>query len=388
MEIRLITPEDQHAYQHIASHSFARGEPVEFEPDEFLPPDRVRLGAFEKGRLQAQYTILDFELFFGVDKRSCGGIASVACEPSARGRGYAGALIDRSLEVMRERGQFLSLLWPFDQRFYRQYGWDQAGYDWSYTVPLRLLEADPEANHIEPIHSGHFEVLNPIYVAKCKDYHGALVRSQKRWEYLLKPHGKRHPAAYVYRRDGEAEGFAVIRYDEKRDRARANEFVALTPRAYRALLTLFKRHSATVEKFVWNAPMDDILWSLINHWDVKTRLVPSAMGRVVDIQAALHALTPDPASGGTVSVQILDSHAPWNDGTWSVESEGGRVSAQRTDRVPDIRMDIQAFSQAYWGTPSLSDLRRAGRLDVEDERALVFLMSILPSTPVWLADDF
>jgi hypothetical protein len=51
-------------------------------------------------------------------------------------------------------------------------------------------------------------------------------------------------------------------------------------------------------------------------------------------------------------------------------------------------MDIQAFSQAYWGTPCLGDLRRAGRLDVEDEKALVSLMTIFPSTPVWLADDF
>jgi predicted acetyltransferase len=360
LEVHLLSAEDQPAYQHIASHSFARGEPIEFGPDEFLPPDRVRLGVFEYGRLQAQYTILEFELFFGADKRSCGGIASVACEPSARGRGYAGALIDRSLEVMRERGQFLSILWPFDQRFYRRYGWEWTGHDRSYTVPLRLLEADQEADYIEPLFSEYFEALNPIYEAKCKDYHGALVRSQKRWEYLMKPHGKRHPAAYVYRRDGAAEGFAVIRYDEKRDRARANEFVALTPRAYRALLALFKRHSATVEKFVWNAPMDDILWSLINHWDVKTRLVPSAMCRVVDVQAALRALTPDSARGGAASVQVLDSHAPWNDGTWRVESDGGRVSAQRTERYPDIRMDIQAFSEAASPRSEQRDTQTSG----------------------------
>ena len=106
MDIRPITLEDLPAYQIIASRSFARGAPVEIKPEEFMRDDRVRIGAFEGGRLQAQYTILDYHLHFGTDRRPCGGIASVACEPSARGRGYAGALIDRSLEMMRDSGQY------------------------------------------------------------------------------------------------------------------------------------------------------------------------------------------------------------------------------------------------------------------------------------------
>lgn len=388
MDIRLITVEDLPAYKHIASRAFARGGPIDVKPEEFIRDDRVRLGAFESGRLQAQYTILDFHLHFGNDQRPCGGIASVACEPSARGRGYAGALIDRSLEVMRDAGQYLSLLWPFDYRFYRLYGWDWTGYDRSYSVPLQLLETSPEGEHIEPVWDGHFETLGPVYDSKVRRYNGSLVRNQKRWEYLLKPRDNREPATYVYRRDGKEEGFAILRYVEKSDRMRATEFVTLTPRAYRAFLTLFKRHSATVKKMDWSAPMDDPLWSLILNWDIKTKLTPTGMGRIVDVEAAFHALTPSPSIGGSTVIRVSDDHAPWNSGAWRVSSDGGSVRAVKTDHLPDMAMDIQSLTQAYWGVPSLLELRRAGRIDVNREDGFEFAGRLLPATPVWLADDF
>lgn len=180
----------------------------------------------------------------------------------------------------------------------------------------------------------------------------------------------------------------MIRYEEKNEKARASQFVALTPRAYRALLTLFKRHASTVKKFDWSVPMDDFLYSLLAHWDVKTRIYPSAMGRVVDLRAALSALSPSPELAGSAVVRILDPHAPWNDGTWQVIAEGGKVEIRDNVGTPAVSTDIAALSQAYWGTPSLNDLRRAGRLDVHDEKSFEFLHRLLPATPVWLADDF
>jgi predicted acetyltransferase len=297
-------------------------------------------------------------------------------------------LIDRSLEMMRDRGQYLSLLWPFDHRFYRRYGWDWVGHERHYTVPLSLIETSPEGEYVEPVFDGAFEVLNPVYEAKARQYNGPFVRSEKRWEYLLKQRGKKQAACYVYRRDGSAEGLGVIRYDEKKNAARANEFVALTPRAYLGLMTLFKRHAATVKKFIWSVPMDDMLFSLLAHWDVKTQIFPSAMGRVVDVRAALEALSPSSELSGRTLVSISDSRANWNNGVWSVSAEGGRVEAARSAGSVAVSLDVAALSQAYWGTPSLLDLRRARRLEVSDEAAFDFLARLLPPSPVWLADDF
>jgi hypothetical protein len=51
-------------------------------------------------------------------------------------------------------------------------------------------------------------------------------------------------------------------------------------------------------------------------------------------------------------------------------------------------MDIQAFSQAFWGTPSLDQIRAAGRIIVRDETAFATLRTILPRATVFTMDFF
>src|SRR2546421_6453380 len=149
MEIRVITAEHLEEYRHIVSHSFERGMACEMTAEELEGTERF--GVFEGGRLQASMRILPFEMFFGEERRPCGGIAGVACEPAARGRGYAGALLDRSLELMRERGQYLSSLWPFSFAYYRKFGWEWVGPGMEYKVPLDLLPPEAESKHVESL---------------------------------------------------------------------------------------------------------------------------------------------------------------------------------------------------------------------------------------------
>src|SRR5687767_12432736 len=180
MEIRPITAEYLEAYRHIVSHSFERGQGCGITAEQL--GEQERLGAFEDGRLHASLRILDFNMFFGEDRRPCGGIAGVACEPAARGRGYAGALIRRSLELMRERGQYLSSLWPFSFEYYQGYGWEWVGPGRQYKVPLALLPAQEESRFVEPLFEDIPAVLNPTYERYAVRYNGMLVRNDKRWE--------------------------------------------------------------------------------------------------------------------------------------------------------------------------------------------------------------
>src|SRR5438876_1731598 len=134
MEIREITHDDEEAYKHIISRSFERGREVTFPADTIGDPKNPRFGAYENGRLHAALRVLDFQMFFGADRRPCGGIAVVASDPAYRGRGCAGALLRHSLAAMRDVGQYLSSLWPFDFGFYRRYGWEWTGEGIGYKV--------------------------------------------------------------------------------------------------------------------------------------------------------------------------------------------------------------------------------------------------------------
>jgi len=390
VEIRPLIADDFEAHRHIVSLAFARGKTPEFTQDVYEQPDRTRLGAFENGRLQATLGILDFEFVFGEDRRPCGGIFGVASDPAMRGRGFAGALVKRSLESMRERGLYLSSLWPFDFRYYRRFGWEWTGEERTYVVPLELLPSSPESEHVEGVYGVAATVsrCRAIYDPFASQYNGMLARPEDRWEKQVGPAGDRRRAAYVYRRDGRDEGYALFRYGDKEDELRADELIALTRRAYEGLLGVARRHAMTAKKLTWSGPLDDMFPSILTHWDVETKLEPAGMGRVVDARAALEALHPPVDLRGEAVIALRDDHADWNAGPWRIAVEGGRVIVDRTTREPGIRMDIQALTQAYWGAPSLVDLWRWDRVVATDDSQLGLLTALLPPTPVWLHDGF
>jgi predicted acetyltransferase len=134
--------------------------------------------------------------------------------------------------------------------------------------------------------------------------------------------------------------------------------------------------------------MNDMLRSILNHWDVETRIEPAGMSRVVDVKAALEAIPAPQDLRGEAIVSLHDERAPWNTGTWRIVAERGVAQVTRTDREPGAEMDIQALTQAYWGTPSLPDLRQWDRLVVHDETQFGFLSRLLPASAAWLHDDF
>ena len=56
--------------------------------------------------------------------------------------------------------------------------------------------------------------------------------------------------------------------------------------------------------------------------------------------------------------------------------------------APQVSLDIQALSQAYFGTPDLDMVRRAGRLTVHDEKGYAVLRAALDGPPTWMNDEF
>src|SRR5256885_1026195 len=69
----------------------------------------------------------DYRQFFGGRAVPMGGLASVAVDPYARGRGVATALLDRAIVGLREAGQWISALYPSAPPLYRARGWGPVG---------------------------------------------------------------------------------------------------------------------------------------------------------------------------------------------------------------------------------------------------------------------
>ena len=91
---------------------------------EALADGRTLYGVFEDEEVVAVCLLYDFRMRLRAGVAPMGGLGLVGSRPDHRGRGAVRLLLRELLPVMRERGQVVSTLDPFDQGFYRKYGWE------------------------------------------------------------------------------------------------------------------------------------------------------------------------------------------------------------------------------------------------------------------------
>ena len=391
MNIRKLTEEEWEQQYPVWSQAFESGdrEMTQWREWEKDNGDRHAVyGVFDHAGLQATFSLVNMHIHIGPELvLPMGAVNGVAVLPASRGKGYAGAGVRHLLERMRENGQVVSVLEPFSWDFYHNLGYAWIGATRRYAIPSRVLKPSAETEYVRASMPDDRARIENVYTRFAGRYRGMLRRVEHEWRDILNDKPKHHTYTYIYERDGKMEGYLTYR-EGKREETRLREFITLTARAQSGLLGLLRRHDMQIDKFAWNAPADDTLWLQFYHWDVETKLRPHVMGRIVDVAGALAAWKPAQAVDGSLVLAVEDKHAPWNAGNWRITTQGGETSAVVTTDAPDVVLDIQALSQAYFGTPTLSDLRRADRLTVHSEPGYELLRSLLDGPPMWVNDGF
>lgn len=388
MEIREVQEDDFARADYVGSHAFASGIREHNWRKDPNRPDHVTIGVWDESGLQAKAVILAYRVRFGSEVViPMGGIAGVACLPAARGRGYVNAAMRASLERMRDDGQAVSCLFPFSFDFYRKFGWEWVGIHRSYRIESRHFRASGETEHVRQAHPEDRRRVEDCYRTFASRYRGMLERDVREWNAILDDTEKHHTFTFLYERDGQVEGYLTYREPSYKE-TRLREFVANTPRAWKGLLGLLRRHEMQTKRFVWNGPGDDPLWHWLMLWETGYKCEPRTMARVVDLKAALEAWRPDAEKRGSVTFGVRDVCAPWNDGVWRAEFEAGRVWTERVAAEPQVALSIQAFSQAFHGTPSLDEVRSAGHAEVHDDAGYTALRALLQGPPMWMNNAF
>ncbi len=394
-EIRPLEPGDHLRHRELMEQAFGKGSVVPEPEHDAAPSDVANIwGLFAGGELQAALSIVPFQTHWGTQTiLPLGGIAGVATWVEARGNGYVAELLTESLRVMRDRGEVVSALYPFSWSFYRKFGWEWVGEKRTMTLPLRELRAHPEGKSVRDITERDAQAARPkieaVYTTYAKQFRGAFTSETHRWNSRLDHKNGR--AAYVYEYEPTGE-YLLWRY-ENDGRGKVVEWTARTPEGVRAHLSLLHYLGTQCDKAEVTVPSNSPLQAHFMHWDMETKVRPIFMGRVVDFAGAMRVLPPIPdAPNGSLMLAVRDDYAPWNNGTWRVGVENGIVFCDKAPEgtsSPDVAIDTQALSQAFWGYPSLEWLRAAGRIDtVNDETAWTLLFHLLPAHPVYTMDDF
>lgn len=395
-DLRPLTADDRTQIPQLMADAFGRGRVAQPpSPEDAQKPQSLILGIFDGSRLVAAGTIHDVTLTWGESSLRMGGLGGVACVVDHRGRGHVARLLKESLVGMRSAGQPLSGLYPFSYAFYRRHGWEWVGEKRRYTVPLAEIASHPEGEFATLVAvDDALADIKDCYARFTERYHGMTDRQapNPNWWNGLNDRDGRRTYVYVYRdpKTGRADGYLNFRFPEEGgDTGTVGDFFANAPEAYRGLLSILHYYGTQVKKATWTAPVDDILTVHVMHHDLQSIAVPLFMGRVVDVAAAFEQIVVAGDIEGRVVVEIDDPICEWNSGTFALDAEGGRVGVKRAGgEEAGVRLDIQTLSQAFWGQPSLSILRRAGKVDVVDESQFRLLSEILPSTVCYLQDFF
>ncbi|MCU1618806.1 MAG: putative GCN5-related N-acetyltransferase, partial [Modestobacter sp.] len=88
-------------------------------------------------------------------------------------------------------------------------------------------------------------------------------------------------------------------------------------------------------------------------------------------------------------LEVRDRFCDWNDGRWHLWGHPAGAFCDRTDRDPDLVLDVEALSAVYLGGISLAALQGAGRVTEISPGAVTQASTAFrwPVTP-WCPDHF
>jgi len=179
--------EDLAAVEQLAKSAFAIRRPehpaVMQWLEQSLADGRELYGVYDGERLLSVYMLYDYRMRLRCSVVPMGGIGLLCSRMDARGKGAVRFMLEQSLETMREKGHVVSVLDPFDQSFYRKYGWEMF-------ERLQRLELPPGCLAVPDAGDPEHEVVDlpraddaviAFYNDHAREHHNLVQRGEREW---------------------------------------------------------------------------------------------------------------------------------------------------------------------------------------------------------------
>jgi predicted acetyltransferase len=357
----------------------------------------------ESGKGIGSYAQLDLSLFLAGVEISTLGIGAVAVAPHRRSMQVARLMLEHALTEGRSRQTPISMLYPFQHGFYRKLGWAWVGCPYQYRVAAQHLPFYPERVNIHPyVAEMHQEDLQKLYRKAAIAHNGWLHRQPWHWERYLKPRAGRE--IYCYVAEGELQGYIILRFVELPNGlgAIAQEWVALTPAAYRGILGFLASLRDQFRTIIWNTDAVDPFPHLLKE-QCRDPTLPSSdfefglthrfgeigggfMWRLVDVAAALKQRPIQAVAPFAITFQVHDPIL----GNQQVNAEfaQGQIHCITETTATTITLSIEKLTELFCGWRRSRDLLWTGELELTGENILAALDTALETHPPFCWDFF
>jgi predicted acetyltransferase len=312
------------------------------------------------------------------------GLAAVAVDETARRRGVGRELCEHAIRIARDRGDVLSMLYPFRPAFYQGLGWGMTGELHAHRFrPESLGEVGRGAivTRAGPDDSG---AIAGCYDRVAGEMNGMIARTPRIWRSHLEG-----DSTHTYITGGSSvRGYVIVRFgrssapDDKPLFIR--EIVAEDHDAYDALLGWISAQRDAWRLVHYDASPDERFTHRLAEprtpgfhparflWAPVARIIRGPMMRMVDVRAALEKRVRwGPAAPLGFGLHLIDEQVPENEGPFEVEYDGSRVAVKRGNARPQLRMPVAAFAQVFAGELSVREALNLGLAECDGDASAV-----------------
>jgi predicted acetyltransferase len=354
--------------------------------------DRIGLENFrvlrEDGRIIGGLGMYRMGQWFGGRRLASAGIALVGVAPERRAQGAAAHLMASLLRELYDDGTPLSTLYPSTQRLYRKVGYEPAGSQVRYELPISSIGLNDHTLSIHQASPTDRELFDKLAHARAKLTNGNLDRTQGLWQRIFSVPDKT-VYAYLIGEPNEPQGYIIYYQDEQQSgpfHMQVRDMLALTPAAGQRLWTFLADHRSVAESVIWYGPANEPLLNLTSEYKVKTSWPSRWMLRIVDVKRALAERGYPLGVEGALHLEIRDDLLPANQGKFVLTVADGAAEVREGGRG-DLRIDIRGLSPLYSGFFTPAILRTTGQLEAND-RALSLATQIFAGPEPWMTESF
>ena len=268
-------------------------------------------------------------------------IVGVATQEKARGKHLLGELLQMAFQILRSQNFPFVFLMPIAGEIYTPYDFAFVDFRQEYDLAKIHGNSQYQFEKIEPAQ----KVLAPLYETFTKECNSVL-RTDFQWNKLLSVSKVENTQCELIKKNGKNCGYLFIDKDNK-----VTEYINL-------------HNEAT--------------------GDVK----PFMMARCIDVRAALAKLNVSQCSDCSFTILVGDDFVEDNNHLLQITIQNGKLSFESTDVAEDFAMNIDVFTQLYFGVKDVLEFVEKGEILVNNSMKLAALSRLFSKCETYINEYF
>lgn len=343
------------------------------------------IGWFSEDKLVSQLSVYPCQVNIHGVIMHMGGLTGVGTYPEYANLGLMSELIKVGLAGMRERGEWISYLYPYSIPFYRKKGWEIMSERMTFSIlDSQLPKTREVSGYIERRDVDDTDVFE-TYDRYARNNHGAMLRGKIEWEEYWRWENEEERTAAVYY-DQQARPAGYMLYWIARDVFHIKEMIYLNQEARVGLWNFVTAHYSMIDRVQGNVFRNDPIAFLMDDSQIQESIEPYFMARIVDVAAFLEQY-PFTGPAEPFHFVVTDPVAEWNSGVFCVSREGEKLRVSREPMGGAVILDIGTLTAMLMSFRKPSYFHLIERMRT-DPRTLAVLESAVPQSIPYFSDYF